>query len=415
MTRYSFGTIAAMLTVIAWRNVWRNHRRTLIMLGAIAVGVWAMIWLTAIMRGMVDQMITDSIKNLIAHVQIHAPAYRDDPSIANSMPAPSDSLQQALQDPAIQTWSTRVRVPAVISSERESAGVTLVGISPLREREMLFLAGAVTDGRYLQSPRDDGVIIGAKLAERLETRLGWRIVIMSQDPDNDIVDRGFRVVGIFDTEMEATETSYVFTGLQSAQEFLKMGSQVSELAVLTDDYRHEQPIVDKLRDAAPDLEVLPWQEIDRYLATMLNVVEGFVWVWFIVVFIAMSFGLVNTLLMAVFERTREIGLIQALGMKPRLILLQVLIESFFLLSVGLVFGNLLSWLSIIPIQDGWDISALGVEGLEYAGMSTMLYPVVQASDVILSNVVVIVLGLIASLYPAWRAARHVPVEAITRI
>jgi ABC-type antimicrobial peptide transport system permease subunit len=129
----------------------------------------------------------------------------------------------------------------------------------------------------------------------------------------------------------------------------------------------------------------------------------------------MSFGLINTLLMAVFERTREIGLIQALGMKPGLILLQVLIESFFLLSVGLVFGNLLSWLSIIPIQDGWDISGLGVEGLEYAGMSSMLYPVVQASDVILSNVVVIVLGLIASLYPAWRAARHVPVEAITRI
>jgi ABC-type lipoprotein release transport system permease subunit len=331
------------------------------------------------------------------------------------MPAPSAKLQQALDDPAVKTWATRVRVPAVVSSERESTGVTLVGISPQREQAMLFLPDAISQGRYLQSAEDDGVIIGAKLAERLDTRLGWRIVIMSQDPDNNIVDRGFRVVGIFDTEMEATETSYVFTGLKTAQAFLQMGSQVSELALMSDDYRHLQPIVDKLRTAAPGLEVLPWQEIDKYLSTMLNVTEGFVWVWFIVVFIAMSFGLINTLLMAVFERTREIGLIQALGMKPGLILLQVLIESFFLLSVGLVLGNVLSWLSIIPIRDGWDISGLGVEGLEYAGMSTILYPVVQASDVIISNLVVIVLGLIASLYPAWRAARHVPVEAIARI
>lgn len=411
----SMGTVTAMLTIVAWRNIWRNHRRTWIMLGAIAVGVWAMIWLTAVMRGMVDQMISDSIENLIGHVQIHAPAYRDDPSIVNSMPQPTSALTEALRDPAITTWSTRVRVPAVISSERESKGVTLVGISPEREQGMLFLPEAISQGRYLESAQDDGVIIGAKLAERLETQLGWRIVVMSQDPDNDIVDRGFRVVGIYDTEMEATETGYVFTGLETAQRFLKMQSQVSELALITRDYRQLQPIVNRLKTAAAGLEVLPWQDLDKYLGTMLTVMDGFVLIWFVVVFIAMSFGLINTLLMAVFERTREIGLIQALGMKPSLILLQVLIESFYLLTLGLILGNLLSWLSIIPIKDGWDISALGVEGLEYAGISAILYPVVQANDVILSNVVVIVLGLIASLYPAWRAARHVPVEAITRI
>ena len=409
------GTATTMLTVIAWRNIWRNHRRTLIMLGAITVGVWAMIWLTAIMRGMVDQMISDSIKHLIGHVQIHAPAYRDDPSIVNSMPPPSKALTRALDDPHVTAWSTRVRVPAVVSSERESMGVILVGIAPQRERDMLFLPQTISQGRYLESPLDDGVIIGKKLAERLDTQLGWRVVIMSQDPDNDIVDRGFRVLGIFDTEMEATETGYVFTGLKTAQSFLKMQSQVSELALMTHDYRHLQPLVDKLIAAAPGLQVLPWQELDKYQATMLKVVDGFVLIWFIVVFIAMSFGLINTMLMAVFERTREIGLVQALGMKPSMVLLQVLIESFFLLFLGLIAGNLLSWLSIIPIKDGWDISGLGVEGLEYAGMSTTLYPVVRAGDVILSNAVVIVLGLIASLYPAWRAARHVPVEAITRV
>ncbi|WP_455221972.1 ABC transporter permease [Kaarinaea lacus] len=404
-----------ILTRIAWRNVWRNHRRTLIMLAAIAVGVWSMIWMTAVMRGMVDQMIKDSIENFTGHIQIHAVGYRDDPAIDNSMPPPGDRLKAALNDPRIKDWSTRVKVPGVISSERESMGVTIVGIDPQAERQLLFLEKDIVKGHNLESPTDKGIVIGKKLAERLETKLGRRVVLMSQDPDNNIVDRGFRIIGIFDTQMEATETGYVFIGRAYAQQMLKMDHEVSELALITDNYRKLDDLVTKLRQAVNSLEVLPWNELDPYSGTMLSIMDGFVLVWFLVVFIAMSFGLLNTLLMAVFERIREIGLIQALGMKPNLILLQVLIESFFLLTIGLLLGNLLAWLTLLPIADGWDISALGSQGLEYFGMSNILYPVVLVADIVTSNAVVIVLGLVASLYPAWRAARYVPVKAITRM
>lgn len=403
-----------MLTRLAWRNIWRNHRRTLVMLAAIAVGVWSMVWLTAIMRGMVDQMIKDSIENFTGHIQIHATAYRDDPSINNSMPAIPDSLITALNDSEIITSTSRIKVPGVISSERESFGVTLVGINPETEQGLLFLHDSITEGRNLQSSDDKGVIIGRKLAERLETKLGRRIVLMSQDPENNIVDRGFRIVGIFKADMEATETNFVFLGINTAQKVLKMGDNISEIAVLTGDYRNLAQLVATISSAAVGLEVLAWNEIDAYLGSMLTMVDGFILVWFVVVFLAMSFGLINTLLMAVFERTREIGLVQALGMRPSYILLQVLIESFFLLILGLALGNLLAWLTILPIQDGWDISGLGNEGLQYSGISAILYPVVLAKDVIISNAVVVVLGLFASMYPAWRAARYVPVEAITR-
>ncbi|WP_455204096.1 ABC transporter permease [Kaarinaea lacus] len=404
-----------MLTVVAWRNIWRNHRRTFIMLAAIAVGVWSMVWMTAIMRGMVDQMIKDSIENFTGHIQIHARGYRDDPAIDNSMTAPDETLLQALQAPRITGWSTRVKVPGVVTSERESMGVTIVGIDPQAEAGLLFLADDISEGRNLENPEDKGVVIGKKLAERLETQLGRRIVLMSQDPENNIADRGFRIVGIFDTELEATETGFVFIGRDTAQTMLNMDGQISELAIITDDYRNLQSVVSLVSNAAKDLEVLPWDKIDPYTGTMLKIIDGFVLVWFVVVFIAMSFGLINTLLMAVFERTREIGLTQALGMKPNLILLQVLVESFFLLSIGLILGNLLAWGTLLPITDGWDISGLGTEGLEYAGMSSILYPVVLTKDVVLANVIVIVLGLLSSLYPAWRAARYVPVEAITRM
>jgi ABC-type lipoprotein release transport system permease subunit len=147
---------------------------------------------------------------------------------------------------------------------------------------------------------------------------------------------------------------------------------------------------------------------------MLDVMDGVIFVWFGIIFLALSFGLVNTLLMAVFERTREIGLLQALGMPPGNILIMVLVESVIMLLIGLAAGNLLSWLTILPIQDGIDISAVAA-GLEWAGMSSTLLPAVKSPDVLLANAIVLLLGIAASLFPAWRASRKVPVEAITRI
>lgn len=404
----------SMLTRIAWRNIWRNHRRTLVMIAAISIGVWAMVVMTALMVGMVDQMVRDSVRNLTGHIQIHAPRYRDDPAITNSMAPPDETLLEALSQPKIKAWSTRVRLPAVITSERESVGVMLVGIDPASERQISFIGDKVTQGHYLESPDDKGILIGKKLAERLETKLGHRLVVMSQDPDNNIVDRGFRVVGIFDTELEATETGFVFIGKHTAQKMLRMGNQISELALISDGYRKLGPLTKRVHQAAPGLEVLAWTSLEPYMKTMLTVMDGFAYIWYIIVFLAMSFGLVNTLLMAVFERTREIGLVQALGMAPRYILLQVLIESLFLLLIGLAAGNLISLATLLPILDGWDISAIGTEGLEWAGMSSVIYPKITLKDIITSNIVVIILGIAASLYPAWRASRYVPVEAITR-
>ena len=147
---------------------------------------------------------------------------------------------------------------------------------------------------------------------------------------------------------------------------------------------------------------------------MLGVMDGFVFVWVVVIFLALSFGLVNTLVMAVFERVREIGLMLALGMRPINILGQIVIESLMLLAMGLAIGTTLSWATIQPIKDGIDISIVG-EGLDMWGMSSMLYPELLLSDVILANVVVMVLGFLASLSPAWRASRYQPIEAITKV
>ena len=401
-----------LLLTLAWRNLWRHRRRTLVMLFALVLGVWSMIVMAALIRGSMEQHVKKEILNLTGHIQVHAPAYRNDPAIEHRFAIPP-ALAATLHDQALVAASARVRVPAVVSSERESAGVVLVGIDPQREQGLSFIAKSITAGQYLSAPDDPGLLLGRKLAEQLETALGRRVVLMSQDADNQIADRGFRVVGIFDADPQAMETGYVFIGLVVAQEMLKIGSEVSELAAMTPDRMRLDAALTKMAAAAPGLEVAPWTEVQPLLVLTENVNNVVLLIWFTVVFAAMAFGLVNTLLMAVFERTREFGLFQALGMPPRFILGQVLVESLILLGIALALGNLVSWASVAGLKDGIDLSMFA-EGFEMVGMSPVIYPALAAGDVGAANVIVVVLGVLASLYPAWRAARYVPVEAITR-
>ncbi|HEX7043609.1 MAG TPA: FtsX-like permease family protein [Burkholderiales bacterium] len=402
-----------LLAVLAWRNLWRHPGRTGAILFALALGVWSMVSLAGLTRGALESQLERAIANLTGHVQIHAPGYRDDPVIEHSMPPPGPELRAALATEAVSAWAARVRVPAIVVSERESAAVTLVGIDPAQERGLSFIPGAVGAGRYLESVDDAGLLVGRKLAERLETRLGWRVVLMSEGADDELADRGFRIVGVFDAEPEAIETGYVFVGRRVAQQMLRLGERISEIALVAPERDRIEGLLERLRAAAPGLDVRPWTEIEPLLVLTEELSNVVLVIWYLIVFTAMSFGLVNTLLMAVFERTREFGLFQALGMRPRLIVGQVLGESLILIALGLALGNAAAALTLRWLEGGLDLSAFA-EGFEMVGYSPVLYPEVAASDVLAANLLVFVLGLIASLYPAWRAARHVPVQALAR-
>ena len=407
--------ILPVLSRLAWRYLWRNHRRTIIMLSAISIGAWAMMFMMALTRGMVDQMISDGISVIPGHVQIHHPAYLDDPSISNRIPFPDAELAEMFDDAGFEAWASRVRVPAVVTSERESRGVTLLGIDPAAERSFSFVDYDAVDGRFLESRDDNGIVLGAKLADTLETRVGKRVVIMTQDPDNEIADRGFRVVGLFHANIESYEDSFVFVGKRTAQQLLGIGDTTTEAVFVGNDYRNVEPVYEKVAAAVDDsVRVSRWTEVDTYLGTMLKTMDGFMLIWVVVIFLALSFGLVNTLVMAVFERVREIGLMLALGMKPGMILGQILIESMLLLGVGLLIGDVLTYASVKPLESGIDISVVA-KGMEMFGASSMLYPKLYLKDVVLANVVVLFLGFLASLSPAWRASRYEPVEAITKV
>jgi len=403
---------ASTVFKLAWRNLWRNYRRTLIMLAAVSVGVWAMIFMTAMMRGMTDQVILNSLNLLPGEVQIHHVDYRRDPSVVNRLPMPAGRLLNALSAPPIEAWAARVRVPAVVASERDSRGVVLLGIDPAAEAKLGSLPETITQGRFLSGIDDRGVVIGASLAKRLETGLGKRVVLMSQNPKNNVADRGARIVGIYSARLQGSEDQFIYAGRTATQEMLDVGESVTEIAATAHNYRLLGAWYTQLVDAAgPHAEVLPWPQLDAFTGSMLKVQDGFALVFMVVVFLALSFGLVNTMVMAVFERVREIGLMQALGMRPGLIVLQLLAESVYLLFIGLVVGNALAWLTIKPLESGIDVSSVA-QGMEMMAVGSTLYPALAVQDMLLATVVVLTLGILASLLPAWRATRLDPITAL---
>ena len=192
---------------------------------AIVIGVWSMIFFGALMRGMTDQMVKNGISTLTGHIQVHHKGYRNDPVIENSMTDPRkvvSTLEKTL--PSDLRWSSRVRVNAVVSNARHTAGITFVGINPSQEAEISFIGTAVTEGRYLKDDDTYGILVGKALAEKFGTKSGRKMLVMSQDTDKEIASRAFRIVGIFRAEMEATEKQFVFVTMQAAHPILSLNT-----------------------------------------------------------------------------------------------------------------------------------------------------------------------------------------------
>jgi ABC-type lipoprotein release transport system permease subunit len=407
-----------MHLTLSMRNITRNPRRTIVVLTAVLIGVWNMVVLGALTRGMEKEMAANAVSNLTASIQIHHPGYTDDPSVENSMEDPA-MVDVVLEKnlPAGARFAHRIRVNAVAANARHSTGVTLAGIDPEREKNISFIGNAVVDGRYLDPADMNVILVGRAFIKNFETKLGNKVILMSQDRDNTVASMAFRITGVFRADTEAMEKSLVFVPIRAASSMLKMGGAVSETAVKLPDLdlkgrmenRTAQILKIKLGNG---FSVKTWRDLIPMIKAYLDMNDYFLYIWYLVVFMAMGFGVVNTTLMAVYERMREFGLMKALGMAPSAIVTSVLLESAVILFMGIVLGNILGCLTVAALgKTGIDLSALS-EGVEMWGMPRILYPEIAAKDILASAAMVMILGLLVSLYPALKAARVTPVEAM---
>ncbi len=403
----------ALLATLAFRNVLRNPKRSALTLLAIAIGVLSANGLSSLARGLSNTAVDSTIANLTGHMQVHTPEYLSDPHVDNRFASPQGAQSAALASSSIRSWSKRVRVPAVVQSERETSGVSLVGIDPDRERDQTFLEHAKIEGQFLETPESDGIVLGAALREQLRTRVGKRVVLMSQHADGTVADRGFRVIGVYHAELESTEKNFAFVSIHQAQEMLGMGAEISEIAITAKSKDNLISLRSALSQVFPQQKVELWSELEPFLLALLNVQNGVLYIWYVIVVVTISFGLVNTLFMAIFERSREIDLLQALGMYPTQIVLQILVESIVLLAFGALLGNILTFLMLWLLSGGIDLASFS-EGTQMFGIGSTVYLHLRPSDCLLANTLVAGLGVLASVYPAWKAGRLLPARAFSR-
>lgn len=398
------------LTPLAWRNLWRNPRRTVITLIVVSVGLWSVIIFNSFLGAWAQSSKDAVLKLLIGQGQIHAVGFMDDPSIDALMSPPDATLTAALNSRAIDAWATRLSLPGVVQSEYKTLPVNILGVDPGDEAKVSSLPGKITEGRYLAGLEDDGVVLGLHLADRLKTGLGRRVILMSQSVDGTLAEQSFDVVGLFDADQQ-TEDFYAFTGRRAAQKFVGLDDQIAEIVFTIPLDSELDPTVKALTDAAPDLEVKSWKKLSLFLSTTDTFMQSFIYIWLGVVFSLMAIGIINTQLMAVFERTHEFGLLRALGMRPRLVLVMVAMESAMLIGFGVLIGIIIGTGSIWYFYDGIDLSAFA-KGLEMFQGGQILYPKFDPLGIVIFSLIIWALGILVALWPARRASKSSPVEAM---
>lgn len=407
--------------MLAWRNVWRNPRRTLVILTAVFIGVTGIIFLAALMKGMAYSMVENSINNLTGHVLIRKADFISDPSVDNRIKGINAIMNKVQADvPKGSQVVKRIVLEGIVNTARDTVGVTAVGTDMASEKGVSFIGSAKIDGKNIKSGDRDTVLIGHALSEKIGLGIGKRIVLNMQVAKGDIVSRAFRIKGIFHGEQKQQEDTFIFIPYKALAGMLGVKDAATEISVhipgrklMSGEY---EAAAASLRSVLPgDMSVMTWAQVLPAINAYLQMFDGFMLIWYLVVFIAMSFGIVNTVLMAVYERMREFGILRAIGLKRSGVFIMVVAETSFIIITGLIAGNIASLLLI------WLFSVTGIDlssfasGVDMFAISRVIYPVFTAADVVKADVIILVLGMLVSVYPAAKACGFTPVKTMRNL
>jgi ABC-type lipoprotein release transport system permease subunit len=407
-----------VLTKIAWRNVWRNKRRSAITLAASSFGLAVLIFVFALGDGIHAQLIDNATRTSLGHLQVLDAAYRDDPSPEHSIKDVAEVKAALAARPEISRALPRVEASGLASSAESSVGVMIVGVDPKAEKEATRVAHAVVDGKYLEDGGGPAapILIGAKLAKRLKVRVGDKIVLMAQSTDGSLANALFRVQGVFKTGAEALDLGAVFVPLPRVQDFLGLGTRVTSFVVYMKDAAGVDATAAALRETLPKsrYEVVTWKQLDPSLVQAIQLDDASIYILLLIVFFIVALGIVNTLLMSVFERAHEFGVLLALGLEPARVVAMVSLESLALGLMSLVGGTVLGLAASYYVQAyGIDLTRW-TQGISMASafMEPVLYARVGWPSTVKSCALVLLITVLAGLYPAVKASRLSPVDSL---
>lgn len=402
-----------MIWSVSWRNIWRNKVRSTVVIVAITLGITAGVFSTAFFVGMMNQRIEQVISNELSHIQIHHPDFMKRVDLNNYIPEASTLTERIEGLEHVQGASSRMVIYSMVSSAESASGVKIFGIDPDAESRVTNMEENIVDGAYFEGVSRNPVIIGKKLAEKLKVRVRSKIVITLQDMDNNITAGAFRIAGIFETPNSVFDETNIFLRKSDLAGLIGLPEEIGhEIAVLVDDNELVTSVRAEISQLDEAVEALTWKELSPEMGMMTEVMDLYMYIFIIIILLALLFGIINTMLMVVLERTKELGMLMAIGMNRVRVFSMIVLETVLLTLVGGVIGTLVgSGISKYFETHAIDMS-LWAEGYAQLGYNTLVYTSIDINLMISVIIMVIITGIIAALYPAYKALKHEPAEAL---
>ncbi|MEX0844202.1 MAG: FtsX-like permease family protein [Balneolaceae bacterium] len=400
---------------LSWKNVWRNPMRSGVVIVAVVLGTLAGIFSTGLMNGLSMQYIRNQLETSVAHIQLHHEKFNEE-SLPRYYIAAPDSLSAELElYEFVESKSSRSVVQGLASSATNTFGVTIKGIDVKEDSTVSTIHTYITEGNYLEDPSRNPVLIGSKLAQRLKVDLRSRMVLNFQDVEGHITAGAFRVAGIFDSPNSAFDEANVFVRRNDLNRLLGGENLVHEIVLLVDNFKNGDIYRDSLAQNFAGVEIQSWGDVSPSLRYTDSNVDFMLYIFMTIIAIALTFGIINTMLMAVLERTQELGMLMAIGVNKVRTFSMVMFETLFLTLVGVPVGMALSWLALTWVgKVGIDLSAFA-DGLEEYGLSPMIYPELPEGYYLNIGLLMLFFTLMAAIYPSVKALKLNPVQAIRKV
>ena len=403
---------------LAWRNIWRHRRRTVIIVLAMGLSLSLMIFYDGLLDGFNQAIAGNAVRVLGGNIQVHAESYREKVDSNPLLPLTNDSaiVKAALSQPNVIAAGRRIQTGGLVSNHEGAFSLNIIGVDPEAEAPVSLAAEHIVDGRYLESTDEDSILIGKGLADALSIKVGDRVTMVGSDIHKQNRQRTMTVIGIYDLGMPTIEKGTLYISLTEAQNLFNLRGQSTEVQITLKRIGTESAVVSALSAALPGYEIESWDKNYPELANAVNRKGAVMDIFSVIIVMIAGIGILNLLLMAIYERTREIGLLGAMGLKPRQIATIFILEGTLIGVVGVVAGLAMGLgINVSLMQVGMDYSQFAGITEYMAMISGRIYPTLGLSKFVGRASVILIVAMLAALIPALIAARREPSEALHHV
>ncbi|MGD2125223.1 MAG: FtsX-like permease family protein [Desulfobacteraceae bacterium] len=406
---------------MAWRNIWRNPRRSVLTISAIAFATVLLVFMLSWQFGSYDTMINSAVRTYTGHLQIQAEGYKDKKSIRLVVSDPGGVGAVLDRTTGVAAYTFRSNAFSLVSSKSRTYGVMVIGIDPLKESRVSTLKQLIRQGSYLSGDDGNQALVGRLLAKNLRVSLGDEFILLGQGRDGSVAATVVKVKGIFSSGQDVFDRSSLHIPLKTFQEVFAMRGTVHEVVAICESLDIVPEIKRAVADYVKDMDTkkplvaLDWMELMPGLiqAIRLDLTSGFI--FYIILIVVVAFSILNTFLMAIFERTKEFGVLMAIGTRPGRLAKILLIESISMTMVGIVIGIMAGSLVTWYFQVHGILISGATELLSQYGFPERMYPQLSVLSASIGAGVVLVITILTALYPALKVRRFKPVEAMSAV